>query len=167
MTTTLVLSRKKRGVRPRLCQLRSKSDYAPIKTKFSDQVRLTCHFVIFPIGITTEDKVTSAVTVQDMIRHVNHVIAVSTTYKHSRRTVTSSHVRDAKVVLHHQRTRQQGRGTENKKSRTLPPTVLAQVLWGKCSTSSDSPTLVTLPQVPRIMPCATSLPRPLRLPGRL
>ena len=61
MTTTLVLSWKKRGVRPRLCQLHSKSDYAPIKTKFSDQVRLTCHFVIFPIGITTEDKVTSAV----------------------------------------------------------------------------------------------------------
>ena len=62
MKTTLVLSRKKRGVHPRLCQLPSKSDYAPIKTNFSDQVRLTCHFVIFPIGITTEDKVTSAVS---------------------------------------------------------------------------------------------------------
>jgi len=30
---------------------------------FFRQVRLTCHFVIFPIRFTTENKVTSAVTV--------------------------------------------------------------------------------------------------------
>ena len=39
MKMTLVLSRKKHGVRSRLCQLLSKSDYALvlIKTKISDK----------------------------------------------------------------------------------------------------------------------------------
>ena len=61
MKTRLVLGQKKHAVRSQLCQLLSKLDYALIKTNFSNQVRLTCHFIIFPIRITTEDKVTSAV----------------------------------------------------------------------------------------------------------
>ena len=61
MKTMLVLSQKKHGVCSQLCQLPSKSNYALIKTNFSDQVRLTCHFVTSPLRITTEDKVTSTV----------------------------------------------------------------------------------------------------------
>ena len=56
---TSVLYQKKHGVSSHLCQLASKLDYG----QFFRQVRLTCHFVIFPIRFTTENKVTSAVTV--------------------------------------------------------------------------------------------------------